>query len=336
MPLAIALVDMITFASQQGEGEQMPTTKAKPAVIRDTWRVYQTMFSDHLEASNMAPMTIRTYMIAVSQLGEFLRATGMPTDPTSVTREHLVEWMRFLQRPREDGGKHLTAQTALQRYRSVSRLFAWLVDTDEIKESPFAKMKPPRVPEKLVPVIEEDYLRRLLKICSGTGFEERRDKAIISLFIDTGLRISEMAALKVGDVDTEERELVVLGKGRRRRLLRFVKDTRSDINRYFLIRSRHPHADEAALWLGKRGGLQANGIYQMVQRRCAEAGVPAVHPHQFRHTFAHMYLKGGGKEGDLMQVTGWRSRQMVDRYGASVASARAASAHDEFSPRRAL
>lgn len=314
----------------------MPTAVASPKTIRDTWRVYQTMFSDHLEATNAAPMTIRTYMVAVTQLGDYLRETGMPSDPTRVTREHLVEWMRFLQRPKELDGQGLTAQTALQRYRSVSRLFAWLVDTDEIKESPFSKMKPPKVPEKLVPVIGEDDLRKLLKTCAGAGFEERRDKAIISLFIDTGLRISEMAGLNVSDVDTEERELVVLGKGRRRRALRFVKDTRSDINRYLLVRNRHPHADETPMWLGKRGRLLANGIYQMVQRRCEEAGIPPVHPHMFRHTFAHMYLKGGGKEGDLMQVTGWRSRQMVDRYGASVASARAASAHDEFSPRRSL
>lgn len=314
----------------------MATTAPGKAEIRDTWRVYQTMFSDHLEAANAAPMTIRTYVIAVTQLGNFLRDKGMPTDPTKVTREHLVEWMRFLQRPTNDEGQGLTAQTALQRYRSVGRLFAWLVDTDEIKESPFAKMKPPRVPEKLVPVIDEDDLRKLLKTCAGAGFEERRDKAIISLFIDTGLRISEMAGLDLSDVDTDERELTVLGKGRRRRLLRFVKDTRSDINRYLLVRSRHPHTDEPALWLGKRGRLLANGIYQMVQRRCEEAGVPPIHPHMFRHTFAHMYLKGGGKEGDLMQVTGWRSRQMVDRYGASVASARAASAHDVYSPRRAL
>lgn len=63
--------------------------------------------------------------------------------------------MRFLQRPGADGGQGLAAQTALQRFRSVSRLFAWMVDTDEIRESPIARMKPPRVPEEIVPVIVE-------------------------------------------------------------------------------------------------------------------------------------------------------------------------------------
>jgi len=294
------------------------------------------LFTDHLEATNAAPMTIRTYRIAVEQLGDYLRSMGMPNDPTQVTREHLVEWMRYLQRDKAEGGQGLTARTALQRYRSVSRLFIWMVDTDEMAESPMAKMKPPRVPEKMVPVIKPEDLRKLLRALSGTDFESRRDKAIVSLFIDTGLRIAEMAGINVDDIDMEERQIVVMGKGRRTRSVRFVKETRSDLQRYLLRRAHHPHAEDDALWVGKRGPMQPNGIYQMVVRRCEDAGIERVHPHMFRHTFAHQYLRAGGAEGDLMRVTGWRSRQMVDRYGASAASERAAEAHDKFSPRKGL
>lgn len=310
------------------------TTVTSSRTSSGTWKLYQQLFDDHLESVNAAPMTLRTYGIAVRQLGDYLHRQGMPTDPSAVTREHLVEWMRFLQRPKDDGGQGLTAQTALQRYRSVSRFFAWLVDTDEIRESPMARMKPPRVPEKLVPVIGDEDLRKLFKACAGAGFEERRDRAIISLFIDTGMRLAEMAGVDLQDFDLDERELVVMGKGRRARRLRFVKEARADVQRYLLKRAAHPHADEPAVWLGKRGRLRPNGIYQMIQRRCRQAGIPDVHPHMFRHTFAHLYLKGGGAEGDLMRVTGWRSRQMVDRYGASVAAGRAADAHDRFSPRK--
>lgn len=308
--------------------------KQHPPAPKDTWAVYQTLFSDHLESVNAAPMTISTYRLAVEQLGIFLRASGFPLDPTVVEREHLVEWMRYLQRTKEAGGQGISAQTALQRYRSVSRLFAFLVSQGDLSESPMAKMTPPRVPEKLVPVVPDDSLKRLFKACGGPGFEARRDKAIISLFLDTGVRIAEMASIGMAELDLVEREVTVMGKGRRGRVLRFVKETRSDIQRYLLERSRHPRADEDALWVGKRGRLTKGGIYQMVQRRCQDAEIPAIHPHQFRHTFAHLYLKAGGNEGDLMRVTGWKSRQMVDRYGASVAADRAAEAHDRFSPRK--
>lgn len=313
------------------------TKKIRRAKIpRDTWPVYQSMFSDYLESVNKAPRTIFTYGIAVEQLGLFLRSHDLPLDPTFLTRDHLQEWMRYLQRPKDQDGQGVGAQTAKQRFRSVARLFAWLVDTEEIKESPMVKMHPPAVPEKLVPVIRQDDLKKLFRTVGGSDFESRRDKAIIALFIDTGLRLSEMAGIDQTDINWNDREVSVMGKGRRVRTIKFIPETRGDLNRYKLKRDQHPHADDEAFWIGKRGRLTPSGVYRMIRRRCIEAGLPPVHPHMFRHTFAHEYLRAGGSEGDLMRVTGWRSRSMVDRYGASAASARASEAHDKFSPRRGL
>lgn len=294
------------------------------------------MFADYLESVNAAPKTIFTYGIAVEQLGQFLAKSDLPLDPTFTTRDHLQAWMLYLQKSKADGGQGVVAQTAKQRFRSVSRFFAWLVDTDEIAESPMLKMKPPAVPEKLVPVIRQEDMKKLFKVVSGSDFESRRDKAIISMFIDTGLRLSEMAGIDQENIDWQDRMVAVLGKGRRVREVKFVAETRGDLNRYKLKRDQHPHADDDAFWLGKRGRLTGSGIYRMIVRRCEEAGIPKTHPHAFRHTFAHEYLRKGGSEGDLMRVTGWRSRSMVDRYGASAASARASEAHDKFSPRRGL
>ncbi len=69
---------------------------------------------------------------------------------------------------------------------------------------------------------------------------------------------------------------------------------------------------------------------KIVTRRAGEAGLTGVHPHRFRHTFAHEWLSAGGNEGDLMQLSGWRSRSMLTRYASSAAAERAREAHQRL------
>jgi len=73
--------------------------------------------------------------------------------------------------------------------------------------------------------------------------------------------------------------------------------------------------------------MTANGIHQMLQRRAGAASIEHLHPHMFRHTFAHRWLADGGQEQDLMRLAGWKSPQMLSRYGASAADERARDAH---------
>jgi integrase len=132
-----------------------------------------------------------------------------------------------------------------------------------------------------------------------------------------------------GDVDLWRREIVVRGKGGRTRIVKISHETARSLDRYIRIRSKHAQAYRPQLWLGvnNRGPMTANGIYQMVARRGRQCGV-SVHPRRFRHHFSHTWLDRGGAEGDLMELNGWASPQMLLRYGASARGARARRGDD--------
>ena len=284
-----------------------------------------------MEADGYPASTRHSYGRALASLTTWLDGNDPGTQPAAVTRTHVRGWLTYVTRTR-------SASTARTWFAGVRHFFRFAHAEEEIPADPTFGVRGPAPGEPVTDVLSVDDLKALLAACAGKSFEARRDAAIVRLFADGGLRLAELAGLKVADVDLHERMVYVTGKGTRRsgprhRAVPVGVRTMQALDRYLRERTQHPWASADALWLGARGRgpVTADGVKAALQRRAAEAGLKGLHPHQLRHTWAHQFRDAGGSEGDLMVLGGWRSRAMLDRYGKAAAASRAADAYRRLS-----
>jgi len=213
-------------------------------------------------------------------------------------------------------------------YQLAVRLFAaWLAAEEVLATDPLVGLKPPKLDQKLTPVLSDDQVRALIAACAGKTFRDRRDEALVRLMVETGLRAGEAVALTLGDVDLDAGMATVRrGKGGKGRRVAFGPQTTRAIDRYLRLRRGHKLADSGRLWLADNGrSFGYDGLRKALVGRATLAGIKDFHPHVLRHTAAHRWLAAGGSEGGLMAVAGWANRGMLDRYAAATRAERAAA-----------
>lgn len=287
-------------------------------------------FDLSLRAARKSANTRGVYLGAAYKFALWMVNENVP-DFASVRKGHIELYLAWLAETPRSNGQLYAAGYVNNQYRALQQFFKWYA-AEEDAPNPFAKLSPPKVGEKVVPIIEHEALATLIRLCEkGRDFESRRDAAMLRLFASSGMRLSELAHLSVDDVDLTRCIALVTGKGDRQRRVRFDVRTAQAINRYIGMRAEHKFARHPRLWLAikNRGPLTPNGIRQIIERRGQAAGVD-IHPHMFRHTFTHNYLDKGGAEGDLMEQNGWTSPAMIRVYGRSMRAARAHRAYDRL------
>ncbi len=278
------------------------------ASLAETWALA-------LRAANKAPKTVRSYTGSLARLEEFL---GARSCPLCCSRFDLDAFMA-------DQLESRKSSTAATRYRGLQQLFPWAVSVGLRPDNPMDGMSPPPVEDRRIPVLSDEDVRATVGATSGFGFRDVRDRAIVELFASTPMRLSELANLRLTDLT--DGAVIVVGKGNRPRLVPYDDAASRALDAWLGERSTHRQAGLDWLWLGLKGRLTVSGVDQALRRRARAGGVQGLHAHQFRHTFAHQWLLTGEREGDLMTLAGWRSRQMLDRYGAAAAEERAVRAY---------
>jgi site-specific recombinase XerD len=277
-----------------------------------------------LRVRNRAPKTIISYVESVRALGEWMDANGVPDDVAAITRDHVRAFLLNLR----DRGQKASSQRV--RYASLKQFFKFVIAEGIIDGlNPMDGIDAPTVQKKPVAVLTDDELAALIGTAEGRAtFIDRRDAAIIRVFVSTGARASEVANLRLTDVDLlRGRVWFHKTKGDKPREVGVGSKTARALDRYIRERRRHDEADSEWLWLGRRGRFTTVGIAQMLEARGKLAGIDKhIHPHMLRHTYAHRHLMAGGEEGDLMRLLGWSDRSMLDRYALKTAQERALEA----------
>jgi site-specific recombinase XerD len=291
-----------------------------------TWVGFLRDWDRYLRAGNHPETTRYNYLLAAVQLARYLgefspdpEADEAAADPCGVTRAHVESFQAWMIETR-------SASTAVNKHKGLQQFFRWLaVEEEEIDRSPMARVRQPKTPTTLVPIMRDEDTKKLLDACKGKEFIKLRDEAIIRLLYNTGARLSEVANLAVDDVDLTTESVHYHGKGSKDRRVRFGPKTARAISRYLRARAKHKGAGLSALWLADKGarGLAANGIKIRLKRLGLSVGVSRVHAHRWRHNYAHEWKLAGGDTGDLMLLLGWTSEDMPRHYGASAAAERA-------------
>lgn len=282
-------------------------TATSPAI--DDIRMLLPDWRLHLRAKNRSPATIASYLRCGTNLADFLESKGMPTAVGTVTREHVEAFLADLL-------DRLSPATAAKHYRSLQQFWKWLEDDGEITRSPMERMTPPAVPEQPVPILTDDELARLLAAAKGSGFEERRDTAILRVLIETGVRLGEISGLAVDDVLWETHDLRVLGKGRRERIAPIGRLALASLDRLLAVEGRVKTGPAEAVFRGPSGGrLSTRTVQRVVRRRLlALAAGLKVSPHTLRHSFATHLLNRGADLRAIQELLGHRSLRTTQIY----------------------
>jgi len=300
------------------------------------------------EARSLSPRTLDDYRNSFRKLLAFL---GDPPF-AEISPEDIVRFMVDLGQVRAPDGvaprppRAIGNKQRLNIHTGLSALWTWALRAGVASVHVMRVVQRPK-PERpsIRPFTETDikaimtacdrrsmaYSRPGKRACDMSRAEAVRDRAIVLLLLDTGMRASELCGLQLRHVDLKNKQVLVWGKGSKERIVPICARTANAVWKHISENRKDVRVNEP-LFVSQTGApLNRNTLLKLIYRLAEAAGVSDAHPHRFRHTFAIQYLRNGGNERTLQEVLGHETLEMLRTY-TRIALADVVNGHQLASP----
>lgn len=301
--------------------------------------------TEHFELYNKtegkSPKTVLWYNMALTQFQRFLTLAKKSTLLSELGETEVREFILFLQGKtkwqdnpflptQQEKLKAITIQTYV---RALRGFFNWLYKEGYTTENRLARLKPPKAPIKVVDILTQEEIAKILTGIDQNTIAGARNYAILVLLLDAGLRSSELRNFEMTDINIQGGYLKVMGKGSKERIVPFGTTVQKAVLRYMLHFRPEPFNMTIQKFFLTLNGkpLTQNSIKMIFERLSSRSGIKRLHPHLCRHTFATNYLINGGDVFSLQQILGHTTLEMVRHY-VNLASSQTTIQHRKYSP----
>ncbi len=270
---------------------------------------YLQRFLEYLEIEKgRSPRTVENYAFFLKRFLDFAKADS----PTSITPQLVRRYKLFLNRYQDKNGSPLEKSSQNHHLIAVRSFLRYLAQQEELEVLPPDRIELIQEGDREVKVLDESSLERFLAAPDPKTPQGLRDKAVLELLFSTGVRVSELVGLDVSDINLKTREISVMGKGRKIRVV-FVSDSaaeaikgylsaRQDEYKPLFIRFRGGHPIDPEGWDAR---LTVRSIQKLVKKYALIAGIAVdPSPHTLRHTFATDLLRRGADIRAVQEMLG--------------------------------
>ncbi len=291
---------------------------------------YLTQFCQHLEVErNLSPHTINAYLRDLRQFDAFIQQHRGTSDVAQNLT--LVDGL-LLRRYLANLQKSCQRSSVVRKLSALKTFYRYLERQGVVDSSPIVAVMAPRRQHYLPKVLSAEQVAALLDTPVSNRYPQLiRDLAICELLYSCGLRVSELAGLDLDAIDLAQRQVRVVGKGNKERMLPVGRVACRALHLYL---EQRPAGDEQGVFLNYRGGrLTPRSIQRLLKHRLLQLNLPTdVTPHALRHSFATHLLDAGADLRVIQELLGHASLSTTQRY-TSISFAHLAGVYDRAHPR---